>query len=115
MTPRFYSARLVRNGPPVGVKLFFGPPIVGGETLDRSPRLQCLVDLEPDGAYVWQLADDGAPVDVEGYVLRNVRLIDEAEYRFLTARREYARDHAPHHIAASPREAVDVTKIAPIF
>ncbi|HVY51877.1 MAG TPA: hypothetical protein VHA07_10005 [Devosia sp.] len=113
--PRYYSARLVKSGPIVGVKLFFGAPVIDGEELDRSPRLQCLVDTETSGRYVWQLDDRGAPLDVEGCMLRQVTPIDEAEYRFLTARAQWAAEHKPEHIAAAPQRRIDLTKMPGIF
>lgn len=53
----FYKRRMVRGGPWVGVKLWYGPPAdpITGEPLDRSPRWQALVngiDAEPYDAWV---------------------------------------------------------------
>lgn len=115
MTPRFYSARLTKTGPIVGVKLFYGPPIVHGEELDRSHRLQCLVDLDPDGCFCWQLDARGAPVDVDGHTLRQVTPIDETEYRFLTARADWAQQWSPQHPSAKPRKAIDLRNMRSLF
>lgn len=42
----FYRCQLVKDGPYVGVKIWFGPPNdpVTGEPLDRSPRFQADVN-----------------------------------------------------------------------
>lgn len=115
MRERFYSARLAKDGPLVGVRLFLGAPVIDGEEQDRSPRLNVLVDTEPTSRYVWQLAENGCPVDVEGCTMRIIGEVDEAEYQYLLARGHWAQEHSPYHIAAAPRQTVDVRAIKGIF
>lgn len=100
----WYKVRLVRGGPWVGVRVWFGPPLdpETGEELDRSPR--------------WQAVQDGAFVDVwrlwPGCALHP---IDEAEYAFRCARSEHAKRFAPHEPEASPTSAIDLNRLAPLF
>ena len=105
--PRFYRARIARRGPFIGVKVFFGPPLVGGEEIDRSPRWQTIVNGETTGRAVLQTGNDDVPVEVDGITLRNVEAITLAEYQFLVADAEHAREWRPDHPKAKPREAVD--------
>lgn len=107
MIERFFRARLVKGGPAVGVRMFDGPPILDGEELDRSPRLQVLVDNESTSRAVLMLGDDGIPVEVDGVTLRSIEAVPEAEYRFLAAHTAWAHEHAPDHAKASPRKPVD--------
>jgi hypothetical protein len=115
MTPAYFSARLAKAGPLVGVRLVFSGPVVGGETMDRSPRFQVLIDTEQDGRLVLQFADGGVPLEVDGRTLRECRAINEAEYQFLIARGAWAQEHAVEHPNASPREGVDFNAMQPIF
>lgn len=115
MTSRYYSARLTKGGPIVGVKLVHCGPILHGEEQDRSPRWQALVDTEQTGRYVWQFSTAGWPVEADGCSLRVIAEIDEPEYLFLTARGAWAQEHSPYHIAAAPREAVDLRKLPALF
>ena len=64
--PGIYKRRLVKDGPWVPAKVWFGPPRDPdtGELLDRAHRLQCLVAGEPvDPWQVWPLH----PVDQAEY------------------------------------------------
>lgn len=111
----YYSARLTRGGPLVGVHVWFGPPLIDGEEMDRSPRWQALIDTETTGRPVHQFADDGAPLDVDGVTLREPAPINEALYRFLIERARWAQKHAPHHPSASPRDAIDLRGLRSLF
>lgn len=105
--PRFFRARLAKLGPFVGVKVFFGPPLVDGELLDRSPRLQAQVEVETTGRAVLHLGEDGVPVEIDGLTLRNIEGCTEAVYRFLVADAAHAREWRPDHPKANPRKPVD--------
>lgn len=110
---RFFRARLVKGGPAIGVRMFVGPPIIDGEELDRSPRLQVVVDHETTSRAVLMLGDGDIPVEIDGVTLRSIEPVTEAEYRFLAAHSAWARDHAPDHPKASPRKAVDFSTVLP--
>lgn len=111
--PRFFRARLVRGGPAVGVRMFVGPPIVDGEEIDRSPRLQVLIAHETTARAVLMLGDGDTPVEIDGVTLRSIEPVTEAEYRFLIAHAGWAREHAPDHPKADPRKPVDFSTILP--
>lgn len=111
--PRYFSARLAKGGPAIGVKMWHGEPLVNGDTLDRSPRLQVTIAAETTGRAVTMTGVDGVPVEVEGAMLRALEPITEAEWRYLVAHQAWAEEHAPHHPKAEPRQAVDFNKILP--
>jgi len=109
---KFFRARIAKAGPFVGVRVFFGPPLVDGEQLDRSPRLQAVVGPETTARAVLMLANDGVPAEVDGITLRNVEPIAEHTYRFMIVHEEWAQD-VPGHPKASPRKAVDFNSLLP--
>lgn len=113
MIVRFFRARLVKGGPAIGVRMFVGPPIVDGEELDRSPRLQVMVDVEATSRAVLMLGTGDIPVEIDGVTLRSIEPVTEAEYRYLVAHRAWASDHAPNHPKAQPRKAVDWSTMLP--
>lgn len=113
VAPRFFRARLVRGGPVIGVRMFVGPPVVDGEELDRSLRLQVLVDNETTSRAVLMLGDGDIPVEIDGATLRSIDPISEAEYHFLVAHSAWAQEHVPDHPKAKPREPVDFSTILP--
>lgn len=65
----FYKRRMVRGGPWVGVKLWFGPPAdpVTGEPLDRSPRWQALVAGVESEPYEAWISCCGHPITEDEY------------------------------------------------
>lgn len=109
--PRFFRARLAKAAPFIGVRMFFGPPIVDGEELDRSPRLQVTVGHDTTSHAVLMLGSDDIPVEVEDVLLRSVEPVTQAEWQFLVAHQSWATDHAPNHPKAEPRKAVDFNTI----
>ncbi len=109
----FYRARLVKGGPFVGVKTFFGPPFVDGEEVDRSPRWQALVRTETTARAI--LMGDATPIEVDGVMLRNIEGIPEAEYRYLVAHADYSTKYAPLNPDAAPKTAFDLRNSPSIF
>jgi hypothetical protein len=109
----YWSAKLVKNGPPVGVQTWFGPPWVDGEELDRSPRWQALVRTETTARAI--LMGDEIPIEVDGVGLRNVEKITKALYDYLVSHASWSTEHKPSEPDAAPRSAVDVTKMEPLF
>jgi len=57
------------------------------------------------------------PAQAEGVerVWTSGHKIDEAEYRYLTAVKEYAAKHAPDHPALNPRKPIDHMLLRPIL
>ena len=104
---------MVAKGPYVGVLTFWGPPLVDGEYLDRSPRWQAVVRSETTGRAILQ--GEPCPVEIDGPFLRNIEAISQAQYQYLIAHSEYATAHAPHLPDAAPTEAVDFNKLPPRF
>lgn len=112
--PGFYRVRLVRGGLFVGVRIWFGQPIIDGEVQDRSPRLCVEVDGKTDRI---EYDDGGAqightPLDVHE-VWPFVTPITEREFDFLARRRTWATDHDPDHPAANARKPVDLRTLKP--
>ena len=107
----YWSAKLVKNGPLIGVKTFWGPPLVDGEFIDRSPRWQALVRSETTARVI--LMGDHIPIEVDGVFLRNVTPTTEANYRYLCEHAAYSTAHAPANPDASPTEAIDFNKLTP--
>lgn len=105
-----YAMKLTRAGVRVPVRIWFGPPVVGGEEQDRghdwrceidgrsdrwefddATGYRCLVALEIDRAWPWAAREP----------------ITAAEYAYLVAHTEWAREHSPDHPKANPRRPVD--------
>ena len=107
MADRFFRARLAKGAPFIGVRLFVGPPVVDGDELDRSHRLQVTVADETTSRAVLMLGDGDIPVEVDGVTLRSIEPVSEAEWRFLVAHQAWATEHQPDHPKAKPRKAVD--------
>ena len=105
--PRHFRARLAKAGPFIGVRMFFGPPVVDGDELDRSPRLQVQIGAETTSRAVLMLGAGDIPVEVEDALLRAVEPVPEAEWQYLVAHQTWAVEHAPNHPKADPRRAVD--------
>lgn len=106
----FYQARLVRDGPFIAVKTWFGPPLVNGEEIDRSWRYQVLVGTDRDARAILQ--GDAMPIEVDGITLRSVEKITEREYRFLLKHGEWCDATSANHPRTTPREAVDFMTLA---
>lgn len=102
----FYETRLVKGGPPVAVRIAYLPPDdpVTGEPLDRSYRWRCWIggqEIEDQGR-IWETAMTARPCD-------------EDRYRYLLAVHEWEVEHRPDFPAASPRQAVKLAEIRPLF
>ena len=107
--PGFYAMRLVRGGPRVAVRIWFGSPVIDGEEQDRAPGWRCEIDGRTDHL---EKDDTGyrcrVPLGVErAWPFCAKDPVTEAEYAYLVAHAEWAREHAPEHPKANPRESVD--------
>jgi hypothetical protein len=107
----YWKARFGKGTPYVGVKTWYGPPIVDGEELDRSYRWNALVRNETTSRAV--LFGDACPIEVDGLTLRNLESITEADWKFLTEHSAWATVHAPHLPDAAPTTAIDWNKVPP--
>lgn len=107
MSERFYwRAKLGKDMPWIGVVSWFGPPLVDGEELDRSPRWQCLVRTETTARAI--LFGDNCPIEVEGRdTLRNLERITEAEWSYLVKHAAWSTQHRPDLPDAAPRTKID--------
>lgn len=108
----FYATRLVRGAIEVPVMVWHGAPVIAGERQDRSPRWNIAIDGEScrfdreQGCRVPLDAHDHWPLR---------RRITAPEYAFLRRRSKWARDHAPDHPAANPRQRIDLGALPPRF
>lgn len=114
----YYQTRLVKNGPWVGVRIWFGLPVIGGEEQDRTPRWCIEVDGETDTiegnrdvGYRCRVA-----IDISRYWPWCGREpIDEGEYNYKIAYARYCKAHAPERPEASPRSPVRLDQMQPIL
>lgn len=97
-----YQTRLIRGGPWVAVRIWWGFPaeLSEDETVDRRPA--------------WNAERDGKPVGID-QVWPNCsdKKILEPEYRFLLARADHASRYDPDSPFADPRRPVDLMKAKP--
>jgi len=112
------SHRLVKGGPPVAVRIYYGAPVVDGERLDRAPRWCAVIDGRTDRL---ERDADGnvlgrVPIDAfEVWPECSARRVDVGEYRFLLRLAAWARRHKPAHPAARPFERIDLRALEPRF
>jgi len=104
-TAGFYKMRLVRGGPPAGIRIFYGPPNdpVTGEVMDRG--------------YRWQAEVNGTYMELDRVWPACMReSIPEAEYRFMSKAQAHARAHDGFNPLGSPTKRVDwETATPPLF
>lgn len=109
----YWRCRLVQKGPWVGVRSWFGPPVIDGEEQDRSPRWQCIVRTEKTARAI--LFGDACPIECDGIMLRNLERISEADYRYMIAHSEWATHHRPDLPDAAPTQAIDWNRRKPVW
>lgn len=97
----FFQRRFVRGGVWVPVAIWLDQKIEDGELVDDEIML-CLVNGK------WE-----DPEEVWTHCAGNP--ITESEYRFLEARHQWARVHAPDDPFARPSERVDPLSVQPVF
>jgi hypothetical protein len=109
--PQYYAVKFVTGGPRCGCKVWYGAPLdpITGEPLDRAPRWHCEINgqLQDDPHRIIMLVGN------VGYV--KGEQIDQAEYEYLLSVRAWAVENDPSQPEASPREAIDLNKLRPIF
>jgi len=111
-----YAVQLVKGGPRVAIRIWFGRPVIGGEEQDRAPRWNVEVDGQSDR---WD-RDKGSVYrcrvahDIHRYWPFCAKdPISEAEHRFLIADAEHARKHRPNDPKANPRQPVNFNTLLP--
>ena len=107
----YWQAKYVKNGPMIGVKTFWGPPLVDGEFLDRSPRWQALLRNETTARVIYM--GEPCPIEIEGVGIRNIEPTTKANYEYLVAHAAYSTAHAPANPDAAPKEAIDFNRYTP--
>ena len=112
MNAHYWRAKMVTNGPWIGVMTWYGPPLIDGEELDRSPRWQAKVRIERTGRAI--LMGGHIPTEIERLdtdrepiTLRNIQPIEQEAWEYLIAHAAWATQHAPHMPDASPRSKID--------
>ena len=101
-TAGHYRMKLVRGGPWIAVRLWFGPPLdpETHEPLDRSHR--------------WYALRDGREVEVHHvWPSCAVEPITEAEYGYMLAASAWDRQHDPLAPASAPDEPIDLLHVQP--
>lgn len=106
----YYATRLVKGGPRVAVRIWYGAAIVDGEEQDRAHDWRAEVDgrtdrveVDRDTGYRCRVA---LPVEAAWpHCIKEP--ISKREYLFLLSHSRWAKAHAPDHPKASPRQAVD--------
>lgn len=109
--PGYYSTSLVRNGPQVAVRIWFGNAIIDGEEQDRGEDWRCEIDGRTD--YVEK--DEKHP-EYQCRIPLHIdrvwpfcakRPLSEGEYNYMKDHGYWAKHHAKHMPDANPRKAID--------
>lgn len=100
----FYQMRLVKGGPFVPVRIWFGTSFdpATGEWNDRSHH--------------WRACIDGQQVDIwRAWPGCSGRAISEGEYRYMRATTAHAKAYEPGLPQANPKAPIDLNRMAPLF
>ncbi len=125
IVPGWYETKLVKGGPLVGARIAFMPPDdpITGEPMDRSYRYRLWIGGR-------EIIDDGQPTQRDPETNKIVRVgfldrlwnialtgnpVEEHRYHHLVAVHEWEVEHRPDLPAASPRAAVELSRIKPLF
>lgn len=105
----FYATRLVRGGPRVAVRIWFGPAVIDGEEQDRGHDWRVEIDGRTDRL---ERGEDGYTCRVAleadaAWPFCAKEPIAESEYRYLLDHAGWVRAHQPEHPKAHPRKPVD--------
>lgn len=103
--PGFFKTRIARQGAWVPAAIFITQSIDPdtGE-LDQPEEFVCIVNGEPKD--LWS---------TEVWIWLSTHPIPEKEFRFMTARAEWAEIYAPDSPYAKPYEQIDMLSLPPIF
>lgn len=114
--PGLYRMRLVKDGPFVPVKIWFGLPVIDGEEQDRAPRWLCEIAGRTDfwekdaGNYRCRCALDIG----RAWPFCANAPISEQDYAYMLDHAEWSRQFKPSNPDANPRKAIDLATLAPI-
>lgn len=118
MSVRLYKVQLVKNGPQIPLRIWFGHPVdpVTGETLTERPAIWRAImngrELPIERACIELMPDSWSPGGVNPVV--KGEQITQADYDHYVRLNRWAIDHAPNEPEATPREAIDMNKMKPI-
>lgn len=104
-----YQMRLVKDGPFVPVRIWYGAAVIDGEPQDRAPGWY----VEINGQTDWlERGPDGyvcrVPIDIHRAWPYCARWpISLPDYRFMVDDARYLANAQPNHPKANPRKAVD--------
>ena len=108
----FYRAALVKGGPLVAIRIWFGAPVVDGEEQDRAPRW-C---VEADGHTDELVEGTRQLLDVYRFWPWCGRSpLTKARYDHMLAYARWCRAHAPDRPEANPTQAVKWNDTKPRF
>lgn len=108
--PGLYAWRFVKGAVEVGAEIRYAPtpdPDFPDNPQDRSPLWWANVNGQEDPE------PQPTPSETVWSIYVFGRRIDRAEYQFLLADREWAREHAPHRPEANPTKPVDLRTMDP--
>lgn len=100
----FYRMRLIRNGPFVPVRIWYGPSFdpATGDWCDRSPMWRCCIGGKQES--IWRAWPQCAG-----------RPISEVEYRYMRASEDHASKFEPDMPQARPWEPINLQTMRPVF
>lgn len=107
----YYTTSLVRGGPQVPVRVWFGNAIVDGEEQDRGEAWHCEINgetdyIEKDPEHPEYRCRIPFPMwKVWPYCAKNP--ISEATYRYMLDKAKWAVEYAPERPQAQPRKEID--------
>ena len=106
----FYATRLVKDGPRVAVRIWYGAAVIAGEEQDRGHDWRVEIDGRTDRFERDETTGYRCRVALEverAWPYCAKEPVSEAEYRYLAAHAEWARKNQPDHPKANPRKPVD--------
>lgn len=98
--PGFFELRLVRGGPKVA-----------GQIVLQDGRWHAVINGERQGEPVADPLCSRAVMKL----WHHARPIDEAAYRYLLAKKDWAEQHQPDHPAARPNRPIQLTAMRSLF
>lgn len=116
--PGFYAPRLVKKGPRVAVRIWFGRAVIDGEVQDRGLDWRVQINDRTDS---FEYDDDTGyrcriPLDVMRVWPHCARWpIQPDEYLHLLRLKQWAEEHAPDHPAANVYLPIDLKQLKPLW
>lgn len=109
-----YAMALVKRGPLVPIRIFWGHAVIQGEEQDRGYDWRCEVNGATDR---WNEEQHCfVPLDLDGvWPECTGKPIDDDEFAFMRRRTIWAVAHAPWHPAANPYTPIDLGTLPPAW